>query len=420
MNVFKVFGLFRQSIFRNFFFASLASFLGEGIVTLTIIVVTLKESNSVMSIGYMLILTILPSAILGPIIGALIDKTNKAKLSIICSILRAVTIVLLPISMYLGFFNVFVLYLSIFLSYIAWYILMPTLESIIKDVIDEDNYLKGVSFLQAAWQVGMLMAGLLAGSVMNIAGVELTLMIASVTYIVGAIFFYKIYKVFEYKPISKIGETHSIVQEYFTDIKEGLNYLKGNKKILFFSLTSCIVLPFFYAINILLAPFNYQMVTGNEFTLGFIDSGAGIGSLLSAAFCLIISSRKKISFYLLCSLLLLGGSTVIFSMQTQYFMAFICYIVLGFFIGNVKVLSKSIIYKYVNQKYIGRTMGTISMTSLVLTIIYTLLIGYLGDISVHLAYLITSLSLLVPALFCLLGKVLDDRQIKVETEINAS
>ncbi|MEB9972478.1 hypothetical protein P4K82_12905 [Bacillus cereus] len=44
-----------------------------------------------------------------------------------------------------------IVYLAIFLSYIVWYILGPTTESIVKELLNEKEYIQGVSFTQDAW-----------------------------------------------------------------------------------------------------------------------------------------------------------------------------------------------------------------------------------------------------------------------------
>lgn len=394
--------IFKNKIFRYFFAASLIGVLGEGIFGLTSIVIIMKETNSVMAIGYLLVLTMLPSVFLAPFGGVIIDRMNKSSIAIICNILRFVSIVVLPILIYFGSFSTEVLYISIFFSYIFWYILVPNTESMLKEALDEDQYVQGVSFTQAAWQVGLLSSAVIAGILMEYVGTTETLLIASLTYLIGALLFVKISKVY------KIVKDHNVINKfslkgYMKDIRQGWNYLYQNKTVFYFSLAACIVGPFFSAINILIAPFNYRILSGNEFTLGIIDSAAGIGSLISAGFCLILSRKKEVPFYLVISLIFLGTSTLLFSFSNHYFIAFLLYMLLGVFIGNVKVLSKSLVYKYVEQSYVGRTMSTISMLSLSLAIMTSLVVGYLGEKDIRLAYYLIAFSLLCPIILTILG-----------------
>lgn len=64
---------------------------------------------------------------------------------------------------------------------------------------------------------------------------------------------------------------------------------------------------------------------------------------------------------------------------TPFFSAIVLYIIIGFFIGNVKVLSKSLVYKYVHESFIGRIMTLISMFGLTLGIVISFIIGYIGE-----------------------------------------
>ncbi len=83
------------------------------------------------------------------------------------------------------------------------------------------------------------------------------------------------------------------------------------------------------------------------------------------------------------SFVLLGSFTILFSLSNTYPVAFVIYILIGFFVGNVKVLSKSLVYKYTHDHFIGRIMTTISMLSLALGIIVSLVIGYIGEKNIN-------------------------------------
>lgn len=395
--------LFRNPIFRYFFLASMIGLFGEGIFALTGLVILSKDSGSVMNIGYMFLITMLPSVFLAPFGGVWIDKYNKATIAILMNVARFVTILGVAVLAFLDILSIEFLYLSIFFSYIAWYLLVPATESMLKEVLDEDEYIQGVSFIQAAWQVGLFSSALLAGTLLKYAGTTVTLLVAALTYAIGALLFWRISEVYR-KPVAEEATLEGGgVKEYMGDIRQGFRYLLHNKKIFWFSLAACLVAPFFTAINILIAPFNYQVLNGNEMTLGAIDSAAGIGSLISVAFCVYIAKSRGISMYLIFSIILLSASTWLFSLTEGFWTAFAMYLLIGLFIGNMKVLSKSLIYQHVEPSFVGRTMTSISMLSLSLAIVSSLVVGYLGERSLTLSYLVVALTLVIGILFVLLG-----------------
>lgn len=75
--------LFKNKSLLFFFFAALFGVLGEGIYGLTVIVMFLEKTESVIEIGKMLVLTLLPSVFLAPFLGVFIDRFNKNKLALL-------------------------------------------------------------------------------------------------------------------------------------------------------------------------------------------------------------------------------------------------------------------------------------------------------------------------------------------------
>lgn len=409
------FYIFKNKSFFSFFITSLIGMFGEGIFGLTIIIIVAKNTDSVIALSYMFILTMLPSVFLAPIIGVIIDRFNKVKIAIVCNIARFSFIIMIPLFSYMGVSTVTITYLSIFLSYIVWYILGPTTESVVKELLNENEYVQGTSFIQAAWQVGLLSSAVIAGVLLKYLGVNITLLITSFVYLVGAFLYFKLLRNYVVKN-QNIHEGNG-VSAYLKDIKNGWFYFIRNKGLLYIGLSACVVTPFFSAINILIAPFNFKILNGSEFTLGIIDSAAGIGSFISVAFCLWLANKKGTAYCLMLSFLLLGAFTVLFSTSTYYLIAFVLYIVIGFFIGNVKVLSKSLIYKYVHESFVGRIMTLISMLGLALGIIVSIIIGYIGEKNILHAYYIVGVLLIIPVILTALGMYeLKKQKLQIQSE----
>ncbi|PFE92817.1 MFS transporter [Bacillus thuringiensis] len=409
------FYIFKNKSFFSFFITSLIGMFGEGIFSLTTIIIIAKDTDSVIALSYMFILTMLPSVFLAPIVGVIIDRFNKVKIAIVCNIARFSFIIMIPLFSYMGFSNVTIVYLSIFLSYIVWYILGPTTESVVKELLNENEYIQGTSFIQAAWQVGLLSSAVIAGILLKYLGANITLLITSFVYLLGAFLYFKLLRNYEIK--KQDNHEGNGVRAYLKDIKNGWSYFSKNKALLYIGLSACIVTPFFSAINILIAPFNFKILNGSEFTLGIIDSAAGIGSFISVAFCLWLADKKGLPYYLMLSFLLLGAFTVLFSTSTYYLIAFGLYIVIGFFIGNIKVLSKSLIYKYVHESFVGRIMTLISMLGLALGIIVAIIIGYIGEKNILHAYYIVGMLLIIPVILTALGMYeLKKQKIQVQRD----
>ncbi|HYK71720.1 MAG TPA: MFS transporter [Pseudoneobacillus sp.] len=400
--------LLKNKPFIFLFWAALMGVLGEGIFGLTTIVLVLKETNSIMEIGKMLVLTLLPSVLLAPFVGVLIDRSNKYKMAIYANFARFVTLLFIPISAYFGLFHMFIFFITILLSYIIWFILEPVKESILKEVLPQELFRQGISFIQGAWQVGLLASALIAGMLIDLLGSFMTIFIASFTYVIAGFLFLLI------KNSNNSVTNHPKSKGYLSEFQAGWQYLWSNKKALSFVLITSSVLPFFYAINALIAPFNYKILDGTGLSLGWIDSGAGIGSLLSAVLCTFISNKRTQTTILLSSILLLSITTFLFSLSINLFMAFMMYVFIGIFIGNIKVLSRIFVFENINQKYVGRVMTTVSLFSLSFSIAVSLGVSFIAERSIKLSYLIVAIGLALPLLFFIMGMKKDRNSIRME------
>lgn len=385
--------LFKNKSFLFFFFAALFGVLGEGIYGLTAIVIILESTESVIEIGKMLVLTLLPSMVLAPFLGVFIDHFNKIKLAFLCNLLRFIAIVIIPVSAAFGLFGVTIFYASILLSYMIWFVIEPLKESILKEILSTENYKQGISLIQGAWQLGLLASALIAGMLMDWLGTNAAIFAASLVYILAGLFFIAIPK----KVNPRANELRkSTFNQYRREMAQGWNFMFQNKKVLYFALATSMVLPFFYSINTLIAPFNYQTLKGDGISLGMIDSGAGIGSLISAMICTLWVRHQSISKVVLAAILLTAGSTFLFSFTTSVPLAFLLYLMMGIFIGMVKVLTRLLLFEEVEDRFIGRVMTSVSFVSLTGSSIMSILIAFIGEVSLLYGYLAISITLFIP------------------------
>jgi MFS transporter, DHA3 family, macrolide efflux protein len=386
--------LFKNKSFLFFFFAALFGVLGEGIYGLTVIVMVLEKTESVIEIGKMLVLTLLPSVFLAPFLGVFIDRFNKNKLALLCNLLRFATIAIIPVSVAFGFFYVTIFYASILLSYMIWFVIEPLKESILKEILSSEDYKQGISLVQGAWQLGLLSSAIIAGMLIDRLGTSEAIFAASLVYILAGFLFVGIHNKGDKEASDRKGKsTH---KQYRVELVQGWIYIFQNKKVLYVSLATSMVLPFFYSINTLIAPFNYQTLNGDGISLGIIDSGAGIGSLVSAIVCTLWVRNHTISKVVLAAILLTAVSTTLFSFTISVPSAFFLYLLIGMFIGMVKVLTRLLLFEQVEEQFIGRVMTSVSFISLAGSIILSLLIAFIGEVSLRYGYLAISMILLIP------------------------
>ncbi|MFJ5714637.1 hypothetical protein [Neobacillus sp. NPDC093127] len=88
------------------------------------------------------------------------------------------------------------------------------------------------------------------------------------------------------------------------------------------------------------------------------------------------------------------------------------YLSIGIFIGNIKVLSRLVVYKQVSERFIGRVMTAVTFLSLIFSIIMSLVVAFAAERSIFAAYLVICGFLLLPLTFIRLGLQMDDSMMK--------
>lgn len=81
------------------------------------------------------------------------------------------------------------------------------------------------------------------------------------------------------------------------------------------------------------------------------------------------------------------------------------------------MLSKSLVYKYVDQLFVGRVMTLISMLGLILGIVASIAIGYLGERNIVQAYYAVGICLAIPIVLTALGILSIKSRVRVVKEM---
>lgn len=368
--------------FRLLLASSLGSVFGDGLFILTSILLVKGISNNVTALSWMFILTVIPSIVLAPFAGAVIDRFHKGSVAMVCQLARAVLLASLAILLLTKHASLAVIYATVILNDTLYYCLTPTTDSLTRELLGEDEYVRGESFMQGAWQVGNLVASLVAGTLLTYFGFPETLLCTAMAYLASSIILGRLRR----SSHAQAPAAQATTEGWLREIQEGWRYVRGRRSLRYAALAASLSMPILQALNILIAPFNEALLHGNPMTLGIIDAAVGLGGILSAAVCVVLAQRQHLGGMTLTALVLLMISLTAFVSSRSTVLAVVTYAAVGTFAGVFKVLSKSIVYRNVETAFVGRTMTSISMVSLIISIPVALLLGHVADRSIPGAY----------------------------------
>jgi len=120
----------RHRAFRHLVLSSFFSLFGDGLFILASIVIVKEMSGGVAALSHMFILTMVPSVLLAPFAGALIDRFQRSQLAVGCQVLRALLHLATGGLLLGGTTSLPLLYAAVIINDTLYYFLVPTTDAL--------------------------------------------------------------------------------------------------------------------------------------------------------------------------------------------------------------------------------------------------------------------------------------------------
>lgn len=174
--------------FRNFWFGQTISQLGDRIHTLTVIWLVYCWYNSGFIVGIVLIVSTLPSFLLSPIAGNLLDKFNRKKIMIICGFFRMIFVLLLSILAFNNEVNITtIIAITIIISMGAAFFNPATL-AILPIIVKQNQLTKANAFYQLSVNTSATIGFLVGSGLIALIWVSVAILINSFSFFSFRIF----------------------------------------------------------------------------------------------------------------------------------------------------------------------------------------------------------------------------------------
>lgn len=390
-------GLLSSRNTRLFYLATFLTTLSEGTFGLATLIYVAQEQGTTLALGFLMILTMLPSLLLGPFAGVVIDRMNRATLATLGAAGRLVSVLgLMALSLVDGA-GIVAFYVFVALYYTFWYLASPNTDSLLREILEPEQYVAGSSLAQGVYQFGLIISTVAAGAVIAAVGVSSAFILVAVVVVGVGLCFHLLSR--ETRRAGGRGQAAPARASFFGDLKEGFAQFGRNRTTLVYALAVGLVLPAYQALNVLVAPLVFDLLKGDEFELGLVDSAAAVGSIIAAAVCVVFEKRlRMVGLPLVFSLLFGAASVALLPNSGTVPVAIVAYVLVGVFIGNVRVLARAKLYEVVDSSVIGRVMGTISTAALAAAVLFSLAAGMLGELGLHVAYYVLTVVLVLAGL----------------------
>lgn len=274
---------------RLLFLANLISMVGSGMNAAAVTWYVLQATHSEVSLGTLIALQTLPSLVLLPFTGVIIDREDRRHLMLWLDSARGAVILLVAILAFMHRVHLWHLYLMNTLVAIGFWMFWPTINALIQELTPGDKMLDSNSLLLAAVQGGWLMAGALVGFAYNKVGLGGVLLVDSASYVISILCVYHVRKgrVLVVQPQAELSEleVHSTAAtRYLHELADGFRYVREHRRALLLGIAWALFIAAMMTQGVLSAPLSDRILHGGAVGYGWLNAGWAVGAFVSVIY----------------------------------------------------------------------------------------------------------------------------------------
>ena len=333
--------------------------------------------GSALDAGFMFIFMTLPALLFGPIAGVYVDRYEKKRVMILCDIVRAGLVALLPFAT-----SLFQVYALIFLVSSVSRFFYPARSAIIPLIVSKDSLLAANSLSQSTYQVSAIAGYAVGGALVGLLGPLAVFYLDAVSYLVSAVFIWSIRYAECLAPADGTSATGiaASLQKAKEEMADGLQYVVSEKRILYIFSTFSLSVLFFGGINILWVILVRDVLGLGIGGMGILESSMGGGMLVGTVAVGYLGYRVHNRALVLWGLLVSALSFLFIGVWAVLANVLFWVFVAGAALSFVNVPAITIVQRITPQHLMGRVFGLLGTLLDTASLISMGVVGLLADL----------------------------------------
>lgn len=358
-------------------FIQLLSYFGAWFSHMGIYTLLINLEAPIWALSAAAAFTFLPSMLLAPFSGALIDKIDTKKFMLLLTLIEIVTVFFL---IFIDSLNaIWFLLMLVFIRMGAGSIYFQTEMSLLPKLLNNEDLKIANEIHSIIWSISYALGMAASGFFIHYFGTTLSFIVDMLIYMVAFYFLLGL-------DIPSLAQKS--VSHVFEMIRSGYVYLRQNPKIVHLILLHASVGCTAYdALIALLADYQYKHLLSISLVMGFINASRALSLVLGQFFLSLHVNHKT-----LFTIFLLQGFSIILwgILQYDFYLSFIGILVSGLFTTTIWSYTYTLIQYETDEAFYGRVIAYNDMVFMGLSTGVSLGIGFLFEQGVAL-WLITSL-----------------------------
>lgn len=343
--------VFHKRDFVLMWIAQLVSTAGSALTDLAAGIYVYQVTGSAFLVGVTLMVTAIPSLVVGLIAGVFVDRYDRRKVMLASNLAQAVVVALIP---FLLGVNVALLFVALLINAGVKQFFDPAYESLIPEIASDEELAAANAFLSIAsfgsTAIGFAGAGLLVSAF----DVSWAFWIDSLTFLFSAlcIWLLKIRSKIEVQEETSVG----VVVD---NLKAGVRAIVDTPMIRSLFLVGAPVFFAFGLWNVLLLPMAIRELHATEFEYGLQEGLTSVGFVAGSLFMARFSDRLPIGSWLIIGLLGMGVGGIFYALSPTIWVAILWVIVSGFFNSPASVSRQTLLQRNTPRELRGRVFSAL-------------------------------------------------------------
>ena len=385
------YAIFRNRYFTYLWTGQLISTIGDALTSLAAGIFVYQITNSVLSVGLILMASAAPTLLFGLVAGVIVDRYDRKTIMIVSSLLRAVLVGLIPILVLSGD-DIIWLYVLVLASASVQQFFDPANDSVLPEVATDEE-LGAASSLMAIAQFGSTAIGFaLAGLITAQFDIAIAFWLDSATFVMSAALIFLV----RIKPL--LVEERTTVGEVIRNLGFGARFIASVPILRSMVLLRVPVMLIFGMQNVLLLPFAFEVLGAGEFEYGLQEGLTSVGFVIGSLLMATYADRLREGSWLVLSFLGMGIAGVAYALSSNVWIAIGLIGISGLLNAPSFVAGRLINQRNTPREMRGRVFSTGYVIRDVIYLAGMALAGLADIIPVQLLFLVSSLALVATAL----------------------
>jgi len=366
---------------RMIFLANLISMVGSGMNSAAVIWYILKATHSEVSLGMLVALQTIPSMLLLPFTGVLIDREDRRHLMMWLDSARGLIILFVAVLVFTHHVRLWHLYAMNVLVAIGFWMFFPTVNALIQELTPDHKMLDSNTLFLAALQGGWLLAGAVVGFMYNHIGLGGVLLIDCASYAasIACVFFVRKGRVVVARPKPETAEISAApstaVSLFMHDLREGHQFVWQNRGVLLIGIAWALFVASMMTMSVLSAPLSERVLHGGAVGYGWINAGWATGAFVSVFYAATFIRRRGAHRSVTLTMTVIALSLFLLPASRYLVFAVPIYFIMGSSRGVGGIALSSEMMEIVPRYMMGRVQNMFSFGASALQIVTSLLVG---------------------------------------------